>query len=374
MKIAFLSYDFPEYCIRIANGLAREAEVLLLLPGSLAQPHLSKLDGKVRFQSFRKPRLRQPLSQIRTLLSLHYHIRAFRPDVIHVQQGHPWFNLGLPWLRQFPLVLTVHDPRHHVGDRGAHKAPQSIMDFGYRQADQLITHGHPLKQVLVEECNIPSEKIDVIPHVRIGEERTTPTYDDGASILFFGRVWGYKGLEYLIRAEPLITSRVPAAKITIAGTGEDFARYREMMVHPDHFIVRNEYISEQECTELFDRTSIVVLPYIEASQSGVIPLAYTAGKPVVATKVGGLPEMVEHGRTGFLVTPRDEKALADAIVCLLESKELRREFGLNGRRKIDAECSPDIIAEKTLSVYLRLLESPRSLEAAIVKRCRSDSE
>jgi glycosyltransferase involved in cell wall biosynthesis len=104
----------------------------------------------------------------------------------------------------------------------------------------------------------------------------------------------------------------------------------------------------------------VVLPYVDASQSGVVPLAYTASKPVVATTVGGLPEIVEHGQTGLLVPPRDTAALAGAIVRLLQDAGLRRTLGFNGRRKIDSECSPEIIADKTLRVYRQALASLRS--------------
>jgi glycosyltransferase involved in cell wall biosynthesis len=128
-----------------------------------------------------------------------------------------------------------------------------------------------------------------------------------------------------------------------------------MMVHPERFTVYNEYVSDDKRAELFRRSSVVVLPYIEASQSGVIPVAYTFGKPVVATTVGGLPEMVEDGRTGFLVPPRDEKALADAVVRLLRDRELRHQLGANGKQKIDAECSPEAVAQQTLAVYERAL-------------------
>jgi starch synthase len=351
MKIAFLSYEFPEYCVRIAGALARHAEVLLLLPHDLAAPYLADLPAGLKFQGFQKSRLRQPFEQVHTMVDLHRRIAEFNPDLVHIQHGHPWFNLGLPWLRRFPLVLTVHDPRQHLGDRASRIVPQAIMDFGYRQAHQLITHGKALKQVLVEECRIPNDRIHVIPHVRIGEDNNEPAHDDGSSILFFGRIWEYKGLEYLIRAEPMITSKVPEARIIIAGTGEDFARYRRLMANPGRFVVLNEYISDQKRAELFRQASIVVLPYIEASQSGVISLAYSAGKPVIATTVGALPEMVDDGQTGFLVPPRDEKALAEAVVRLLSDRELRREFAVNARQKVDRECSPEVVAGKTLRVY-----------------------
>ena len=356
MKVAFLSFDFGEYCIALASALAREAEVLLLIPRRLAAPHLSKLDWAVGYQPFSKPRLRQPLQQIRMIYTILQHIKDFGPDVIHFQHGHLWFNLALPLLGRYPLVLTIHDPRHHVGDRSAQKTPQIIMDFGYHRADRVIVHGKQLKQLVVHELCIPSEIVHVIPHIVLGDDSAhSQVREDDHLILFFGRLWEYKGLEYLIRAEPLITAQVPDARIIIAGRGEDFSRYRQMMVHPEHFVIHNEYISDDKRAELFRRASIVVLPYTDASQSGVIPLAYAFAKPVVATAVGGLPEMVDHGRTGYLVPPCDERALADAIVRLLRDKGLRRQLGANGKRKIDTQCSPDVVAQQTLAVYRRAI-------------------
>jgi starch synthase len=356
MKAVFLSFDFGEYSVRLASALAQEAEVLLLLPHQRAAPHLSRLDQAVRFQPFSHPRLRQPLRQMATIYRLLQQIRIFDPDVIHLQKGHLWFNLTLPLLKRYPLVTTIHDPRHHVGDRESQKAPQMIIDFGYRRADQLIVHGKQLKQVVVEELGLPSEIVHVIPHIVLGDDTDQhQVQEEDHLVLFFGRIWEYKGLEYLIRAEPLITAQVPDASIVIAGRGEDFDRYRRLMVHPERFTVYNEYVPHAKRDELFRRASVVALPYIDASQSGVIPIAYMFAKPVVATTVGGLPELVDHGRTGYLVPPRDERALADALVRLLRDKKLRHELGANGKRKVDTECSPDAVARQTIAVYRRAI-------------------
>jgi glycosyltransferase involved in cell wall biosynthesis len=355
MKIALLSYDFGEYCVRLASALCQMADVLLLLPRQLAEPYLSLLDPEVNFQPFDKPRLREAGRQIRVGLDLLRHLKAFDPDVIHLQQGHLWFNGFLPLLRRYPLVLTVHDARQHLGDDGGRKTPQAIMDFGFRQASQLIVHARQSRQVIVGECGTAPETVHVVPHISLGTSPPVPSHDGGSTILFFGRIWEYKGLEFLIRAEPLITAEVPDARIVIAGRGEDFARYRSMMVHPDRFTVYNEHVSDERCSELFQQASVVVLPYVEASQSGVIPVAYTFMKPVVATTVGGLPEMVDDGRTGYLVPPRDEHALAAAVVRVLRNKPLGRQLGLNGKRKLDAECAPPVIARQTFAVYNRAL-------------------
>ena len=356
MKVAFVSYEFGEYSIRLASALARRIEVLLLLPWQIASPYLDRLDHAVDFQPFTNPRLRQPLQQIRTALGLVQRIKRFAADVVHLQHGHLWFNCALPLLRAYPLVLTVHNPRHHLGDRVSQKTPQFVMDFAVHRAAQVIVQARQLKPVVVDRYHIPDEIVHVIPHVVLGDataQREVPEEED--LVLFFGRIWAYKGLEYLIRAEPLITAEVPRARIVIAGAGEDFARYRRMMAHPERFAVHNEYVTDEQRAALFRRASVVVLPYVEASQSGVIPIAYTFAKPVVATTVGGLPDMVDDGRTGYLVPPRDESALAAAIVRLLRDKELRHQLGANGKRKVETECAPDAIAEQMLAVYQRAI-------------------
>ena len=361
MRVALVSFDFGEYSIRLASALSRLATVRLLLPKQVAAPYLSELDPHVTLQLFDKPRLRHPTRQLLLGRELIRHITSFAPDLVHLQQGHLWFNVMLPLLRRYPLVVTAHDARHHVGDRHSRKTPQAIVDFGFRRASRLIVHAKQVKEVVVRECGVSLDMVDVVPHISLESAADGPqSREPHQTILFFGRIWDYKGLEYLIRAEPLITAEFPNATIVIAGEGEDFGRYRGLMVHPERFVVYNEFVSDDLRATLFQQASVVVLPYIEASQSGVLPLAYRHMKPVVATTVGGLPEMVEEGRTGYLVPPRDERALAAAVVRLLRDADLRRQFGLNGRRKLDEECAPADIARQTLDVYQRALDRARS--------------
>ena len=163
-----------------------------------------------------------------------------------------------------------------------------------------------------------------------------------------------------MRAEALIAERVPGVRTVIAGKGEDLARYERLMADPSRFEVHNSFVSNEERAALFGRASVVVLPYIEASMSGVVPLAYAHGKPVLATTVGGLPEIVEHGETGLLVPPGDEHALADAAVRLLGDGALRRRLGEGGRRKLERELSSEAVARATLRVYEQALAAPRS--------------
>lgn len=367
MKVAFVSFDFGEYSVRLASAIAQDAETLLFLPTQEAEPYTHLLSNSVDLRSFRKARLRQPVQQLQMLTRIAKQIRDFNPDVIHLQSGHLWLSLALPLLGNCPVVLTVHDASTHPGDSESGKTPQWILDRACQRAQARIVHAPQVKQSLVERLHVPEQTVHVVPHILIGDDMAPgQVSEDGNEILFFGRIWPYKGLEYLVRAEPLISAVVPNVKIVIAGTGEDMTRYREMMVHPERFVVLNEHVSDETRSELIHRASIVVLPYIEASQSGVIPLAYRAGKPVVATTVGGLPAMVDDGQTGYLVPPRDSKALADAVVRLLQDRPLRTRLGENGRRKVNTECAPEVVAEKTLAVYREVIDGGRQVLADLV--------
>lgn len=367
MRVVMVSFDAGEYGVHLSSALAEHVDMLLIVSEDRLKPHRAKLSPKVKLHTYVQPRLRQPLAQLKVLRKLYQVIRAFNPDVVHVQHAHLWFSLLLPWARRFPLVITVHDPIHHVGDKKSQRTPQGLVHWGYRQADELIIHAESLKKIMVDQLGFLLDKLHVIPHVAHGWSDVPDDIEENERLLlFFGRIWEYKGLEYLIRAEPLVAERVPDVQVMIAGRGEDFQRYRDMMVHPERFIVHNEYISDEKTAEYFAQSAVVVLPYVDASQSGVIPFAYSFSKPVVVTNVGGLPEMVDDGVTGLLVPPRDERALADALVRLLCDRELRHRMGAAGKVKLDTQCAPEVVARETVEVYRRALER-RKMPGAPVK-------
>jgi glycosyltransferase involved in cell wall biosynthesis len=361
MRVAMVSFDAGEYGVQVANAICDHADVMLLSPRDRVEPYASKLNPKVETYFYDMPRIREAPQQLVAMTKLRKALARFRPDVVHVQHVHLWFSLWLPTLRKYPLVITVHDPVHHVGDAESARTPQRLVHWGYRRADELITHAEQLKSVLVDDIHLPADRVTVIPHVAISSDGPDATVAErGKRLLFFGRIWEYKGLEYLIRAEPLISARIPDVEIVIAGRGEDFDKYRRMMVNPSRFVVDNELIPEERVAQHFGEASVVVLPYIDASQSGVVPIAYSFNRPVVATSVGGLPSVVEDGVTGLLVPPRDEHALADALITLLENDDLRHKMGVAGRNKLEREWAPEVIGPQHIDVYERALRSHRS--------------
>ncbi|ASA78635.1 glycosyltransferase family 4 protein [Thermococcus sp. 5-4] len=147
-------------------------------------------------------------------------------------------------------------------------------------------------------------------------------------ILFFGYVREYKGLIYLIRAIPLVLKEIPNVKLVIAGEfWENKRRYldeiRTLRIENSVMIV-DKYIPNEEVNLYFSAADIVVLPYVSATQSGVVQVAYAFNKPVITTNVGGLPDVVENNKTGIIVEARDSQKLAAAIIKYFEQNKERK--------------------------------------------------
>ncbi|MBL8204147.1 MAG: glycosyltransferase family 4 protein [Blastocatellia bacterium] len=350
MQIVLIDFHLYAYSIALANALAEHCDVTLMLPDKVSEHYLQAIRPKVHCWQFHLWRQRYPLNII-AMAAILRRIKAINPQVVHVLSGFIWMDFTLPLMRRRPLITTVHDAHIHPGDKESSSLGHSLE---WKCATRVSVHAEAIKQQLVEDCRVAADKVHVVPHgtydfyQRWASDQVT---EQENTILFFGRIWDYKGLQYLIEAEPFITARFPTARIVIAGRGDDFGKYEQMMVHRERFVVLNERIPDEQVAHLFQEASIVVCPYIEASQSGVLALANAFCKPVVATTVGGIPEMVEHGKTGLLVPPRDARSLAEAIVTLLQDRTLRQEMCLHARHKSQTELSWANIARRTLSVY-----------------------
>ena len=136
-------------------------------------------------------------------------------------------------------------------------------------------------------------------------------------LLFFGFVRPYKGVEYIVRAMPEILREVKAHLLIVGEFWSPESDYRTLIdqLGLSHAVsIVNAYVPNEEVALYFTAADLVVLPYLEATQSAVVPMAYWFERPVITTRVGGLAEVVKDGETGFLVPPADSEALAAAIV------------------------------------------------------------
>lgn len=255
------------------------------------------------------------------------------------------------------FITTIHDPFPHSGEDWNYSG--SKYDIAINNSTGLVLLNEQQKSRFCQTYNVNNAKIlvnklgvyDVISN--FFDKSPNPKVSN--NILFFGRVAPYKGIEYLCEAMKMVRKKIPDATLTIAGNGKpyfDIIPYKKL-----GFIeFRNYYVGINELADLLQQASLTVCPYTDATQSGVIMTSYSMLKPVVATNVGGLSEMIVNGETGLLVPPRDSKKLAEAIISLLSDKNKLNEMSYNIARTYSfGSNSWDSIADKYIQFYKKIL-------------------
>jgi glycosyltransferase involved in cell wall biosynthesis len=355
MRVALISFKgLPIYAIQLANALSKLVELHFFLVDVVTTRYADFIAPDVILHPIRTLRYRNPLGLFVTL-DVISKIKEYRCDIGHLVLSEPWFNVAVPFIRSFPLVTTVHDVRYHVGDRRSSVVPQCVTDLATKFSSSLIVHGAGLKAYVCREFNVDPDLVFNIPHMNYSFYRhweALEIQEQCNNILFFGSIWEYKGLKYLMEAEPFLSAALGQFKITIAGKGEDFTKYKKYIIDPKNYEIINNFIPDEGVAELFRKASVVVLPYIDASQSGVVPLAFAFGKPVVVTKVGSIPEVVDHGENGFIVESRDSRSIAQAIITILKDPKLKQKMSENARFKAYNELSSSRIAEMHRDAYV----------------------
>lgn len=288
-------------------------------------------------------------------------IRNDHIDLVHILMGggEIWTAILAMLIKHIPVVSTMIIPKPNIGE---YPPPwvvilvNRILAFG---SQAIIVNGKDHPTLIHKIYHYPSEKVHYIP---LGPRSvflkwcTRDISEENGKILFMGRINKHKGLEFLIKAQPIISAHSPLAQIVIAGEGEDLNRCKEFIENPEKFIILDGFISGKMVAELFQTSSVVVVPYLSAATSAIIMTAYAFGKPVVATRVGSLPEYVRDGETGILVDPADEIQLAEAVIKIITQNDLRHQMGENAQQWIQGELSWNCIAQKTIHVYDNVMD------------------
>ena len=261
-----------------------------------------------------------------------------------------YYNLNNHW------VTTFHDPFPHTGEeRGNYRKKYENTIKG---SNGYVLLNEKQKQQFCETYSVESSKV-LINRLGIYDNVRTFVNPDTKqlrnNVLFFGRISPYKGVEYLCEAMKIVRQTITDATLTIAGGGKmyfDIEPYKQL----GYIEVRNHYVSMKELAEVLSRCSLCVCPYTDATQSGVIMTSFSLGKPVVATNVGGLGEMIDDGKSGLLVPPKDPKALADAIISLLQDEARLASMTEYIRQEYDqGNRSWNAIVDKYVEYYKKII-------------------
>ena len=278
------------------------------------------------------------------------------------------------------IVLTAHNVNEGRRDSKDTRLNRLTLRIQYRLADHIFVHTEKMKLELLEEFAVPGARVTVIPfgiNNTVPNTRLTPgeakqrlgIRDGQRAVLFFGRIAPRKGLDYLIAAFQQILTRREDYQLIIAGRPEACESYwrtiREAIredVQKGRVLLRAEFIPEDETEIYFKAADVLVLPYRDIFQSGVLFLGYNFGLPVLAADVGSLKDEIVEGKTGFAFRPEDPADLARTIERYFASDLFA---DLNNRRQGIRDYAMErhswnVVGQLTMGVYAGFLGMPSS--------------
>jgi glycosyltransferase involved in cell wall biosynthesis len=338
----------PPYDHGLCVGLAAAGVDVALYTGPFRHGDLPKPIGYERHEAFyRRGRSRAARAGLHVPDMLRYRRTALEADVVHFQ----WLTIPeldahlLP--RRRPLIFTAHDilPRERLA--GSHSAQRRLLS----RFDAVIAHSNHGRDRLIAEAGLDPARVHVIPHgvfTHLAElppgplpPELPPT--DRPVVLDFGLIRPYKGLDVLLEA----WKGVEDAELWVIGRPRyDISDMQAQAPPSVHFVTR--FVTDLELAAAFRRADLVVLPYKESEQSGVLATALAFAKPILATQVGGFPELAD---CLDLVPPNDPSALTTAITRLLADESARKVLEAAASGRANGTLAWTAVAQQTQALY-----------------------
>lgn len=311
-------------------------------------------------------------------------ITEYAPDVVHIHNiGHASPSI-LFALKKTPTILTIHGPEAFIKSLIVLCFPASdfkhgirtkkdlcvkgtlrymyhryingpLYFLGFRNIKTVTTPSHYMQELVANDGHpniiLPNGTLLFEYHPLTNEQLNN-------SIVYAGRLESYKGIDYLIRAFALVTKKFPESQLHIAGSGvikNDLARLAEELsvAHSVNFL---GHLERNELQNLYAQSVVVVMPSTWIEAFGLVGIeAMSVGRPVVASNVGGIPDWLIDGKTGYLVPPANAEAIADALIRLFEDKPLLLEMMKNSRVRAE-EFSIDSYTNSLIALYQKSLK------------------
>ena len=287
-------------------------------------------------------------------------VKQLRPDVIHAHDPHgvAMAALALSMSTQVtkPPLLAARRVDFHIKGN-------ALSRWKYRQVDCFICASDAIRQILIADGVSDERAVTVYEGIDLARVAAAPPANLHADLWLphdapiVGNVAAlvpHKGQRHLIEAAAIVVRQVPDARFVIAGEGalrpmlERQIKEHRLEKHVFLAGFRPDILSVHKAFDVFVMSSLT-----EGLGTSLLD-AMACGKPIVATRAGGMPEVVVEGLTGLLVDPRDDESMAAAIVRLLRDRALRREMGAAGEARVREQFSSERMVQETLAVYQRV--------------------
>lgn len=307
----------------------------------------------LRFPSFRMPRLPYLVTP-GALPEMIFAIRDYDPDVVlAMHYVHFTTNMAVlaSQMERRPTLLGIRGPGTSFGGETANALKKTLSrtigKATIRLSDMVIFDCFASRRAYAW---IPDWKSEVV-YSPVDTRRffPEPRPDGQLTITFVGSLTPTKGVVFLLLALPEVLDRFPNARVLIVGDGISRRALEEIAPNGVHFLGYRT-----DVRAILNDSDIVVLPSLSEGVSNSLLEAGACGKACVASNVGGSPEIIEDGITGFLVPPMNSAAISTKLIQLCGDVQLRNQFGRNLRMKVEAQFNLDQVASKLESVLRRV--------------------
>jgi len=366
--------EFP-HNFRVENRLRLWT---LIDPHSQEDPPKSKLLRWWRKLKWTLRRGIRAIKLIREWLLLTIYLTKLKPDIVQFGKiNFPFEAIFLAWMRRKGLTLT--QICHEFERRESQGRFAAIIDQTYaaiyKNFSYIFFHAQENRTSFFELFDYPEANTHIIPHgnenmflkaaqsIGRSERDLRQQYDledDDQVVLFFGTLSPSKGIPDLLNAFAFVREHC-AARLLIAGYPskyvdvDEFYSQVEDLNLSERVIFDFRYIPIEEVGALFTMATLVVYPYRSSTQSGSLQVAYAFGRPIIATRVGGLPEAVEDGKNGFLVPVGDSQKMGEKIVALINNPALSKKMGKYAKHLSETKFGWTPIARQIEEKYRHLL-------------------
>ncbi len=286
-----------------------------------------------------------------------YHRRSV--DIVHTHSNADSWNAS---------IAAKLSPRRPLVVRTRHLSASFNTRMIYNfMADRVVTTGEYVRQYMIRDKGIDPRKVVAIPsgidltrfdpdqvHEDLREELKIPP-----DALVFGTAAVFrwkKGNRYLLEATREILHSFPEAKLLLVGDGP---QKKNLLGTIEELGIRSSVIMpgyRDDMPRVLKSMDVFVFPTLEEAFPNAVMEAMAMRKPVVATHVGGVPDIVQEGQTGYLVPPKNSRAITEKVLVLLKDKKLREEMGSRGREVVEANCSQELMVQKLERLYFSLME------------------
>ena len=388
MKISYFITRFPyknkvvneKYSVRGAGAVADNLASVLAQTGHEISIFTASANSKTTTESYGNIRIYRYGTNFRVAsgrfsFGLLKNPAKYPTSLVHVHVTIPMGDIaGLQYAKKkkVPLVVTYHGDLQE--NMGGFIRRMSVYFYNKFLLDKILSHADVIispSEYYIDESRFLGKYRDKIVVIQNGINIDEFDIDyskeecrkklslplDGKILLFLGTLSPHKGPDVLLKAMPKILKNIPDAKLVFVGSGEIRKKLERICkkISVEKYVEFVGFVGDTFKKALYYKSAdVFVLPsFLEIF--GIVNLeAMACGIPIVASKVGGIPEIVKDGENGLLVPPRDSEALADAIIYLLENEDIREKMGKNGRKKGE-NYSWERIAEETEKVYEEVL-------------------